>query len=624
MRNAFGTKTSNAFTFGEDPQSVNRSSPDQMAIVWTGTDEVVTAHPVPGKIPGSYEMDLARLLADFNFPAALKLRREQQLRIGPVSEQTLVSTVVPEFSERTRILALDGETLALSDDDLTDWLISAEEQIKLGTDNHPVFETSLEDTACSVVRLPNGMVAMTEVPRPHVNASRERIEMLLGEEENFALNVSVETPLRCIARYFLNAVPEGGESLRPGKETEVTAMLLVTRGGFSYGLWCPTNGLFSEHAFLAPPEISDRRTLKNSPDEARSAEGDLRNYVRHVFDQLSLQLSPDRLSQMALSGYSQLVWAAEPELFRTISQYAKSYSVRTGLDMIQITIPADEAIAGGLLFGSFDFGTESVVDANLIPRVNLARDLLVAATHEHVARSHYEELSAQKSRNQTVFALLAAPVMALAMILGIVANNVRGYVTAIIRDQMATSRAVELKPKVDLRNKFEANLKWYQEFVAQIGKLRRQQPVGIGLQYELNDRYPLDADPSFYVSDLKLLPNGTVEIKGLARNKDAVSTFLKALESASGSKSGTRLFSSLTYEVQEGTAPLPPGQQNLPTMPRTQLVNNLAPGVVAWSVKGNYLPVAEFVPPDPAKNPAATQPPNAAAPRPVQTPVTAR
>jgi hypothetical protein len=617
MKSDSGKNGSMSFGSGfESGLNEHLSSPDQVAIVWTGTDEVVTALPVPGKQPGSYEMDLGRLLADFNFAAALKLKREREFNLPPFSGKTLFSTVVPEFSERTRILALDGDTLALDDTDLTDWLIAAEEQIKLGTDNHPLFETALEDTACSVVRLPNGQVAMTEVPRPHVNASRERIEMLLGEEEDYIRNISVETPLRCVTRYFLNAMPEGEDTLRRGKETEITALLLITRGGFSYGLWCPADGLFSEHAFLAPKEVSDERIRQLSElEESNPAiERAVKGYIKHVFDQLYLQLSPERLQQMSLASYAQLVWVTEPDLERRIVPFADEYAAKTGLDLIQIGIPADEAIAGGLLFGSFDFGNDSIVGADLIPRVDLARDLLAAANREDFERLNLEDLTAKKRYGQTVFAIIAAPVMALALVLGIVANNVRAYVSAVVRDELAAAKTLEMKPKVDLRNSYEANLKWYQEFVTQIGRLRRQQPVGIGLQYELNSRFPLDIDPSFYVSELKLLPNGGVEIKGLARNKDAVTTFLKALESAGGAKSGTRLFGSLTYEVQEGAAAIPGGQANLPTIGKSSLVNNLAPGVVAWSIRGNYLPMAEFVPPELKPTPTPQPPAPAATP----------
>ena len=151
---------------------------------------------------------------------------------------------------------MSGEVLTYDDDELTEWLLNAEKQMYLGTDHHPVFETSLEDTACSFTRLPNGQVAMTEVPRPHVQAVREKMLRTLGEDAPPHINLSVETPLRCAARYFLTALHEGADILGEGKESEVTAFLLMNKAGFSYGLWSPKTGLFSEYAFSAPAEIN--------------------------------------------------------------------------------------------------------------------------------------------------------------------------------------------------------------------------------------------------------------------------------------------------------------------------------------------------------------------------------
>jgi hypothetical protein len=195
----------------------------------------------------------------------------------------------------------------------------------------------------------------------------------------------------------------------------------------------------------------------------------------------------------------------------------------------------------------------------------------------------------------------------LGVLLGLAADLIRTQVMLTWREYRADARRAELKPALDRRNTYEANLKWYQEFIKQVSNLRRQQPVGTGMLYELNPSYPFNIDPSFYISELKLLPTGGVEIKGLARNKDAVTSFLRSLEFSGGSQSGTKLFSNLTYEVQEGVAqaPVQTGQPALPTIAGSNLVTNKpAPGVIAWSIKGNYLPMAEFIPPDPAKNPA--------------------
>src|SRR5690606_6529313 len=156
MRN-FGTAEKRA-GFRADGNSFyfdKATSVDQLALVWGGMEGVVAASPHRDS-SGNASLDVVRFPSDFNLGAALEMRRRNQLGLPPMSGETLFSTVVPDFSERTRILALDGERLALDDDRLAEWLVNAEQQLLHGTDNHPIFETSLEDTACSISRLPNG------------------------------------------------------------------------------------------------------------------------------------------------------------------------------------------------------------------------------------------------------------------------------------------------------------------------------------------------------------------------------------------------------------------------------------------------------------------------------------
>lgn len=641
MRNTFSkTEGHNTeFDWENDYSLTDRaSSPNQIAIVWNDDREVVAASPVSGNLRGSYDMDISRLPSDFNLFAALNMRRESSLDVPPLSEQTLFLTAVPNFAERTRILALSGDILALDDFELSEWLVEAEKQMFLGTDNHPVFETSLEDTACSITRLSNGQVAMTEVPRQYIETAHEKILSLIISEASTTTNFAVETPLRCVARYFLTALPEGSVALRPEKESDVTAFLIIRKTGFSYGLWSPGIGLFSEYAFLAPTEINQQESLwkeKITINSRKPVQNDetlstidpeenehfgrgkpLEEYIRKAFDQLFLQLSPEKLEQLQLSGYTQVVWATEMGLSELVAGIAAEYSANTGLDSFQIGVPVDEAIAGGLLFGSFTFGDDTVAGAEILPPVNMARDLLMLADKEEIERRRFEEIVLQKRHSRAVFTLWAAPVVVIACLLALVADTLRTQAMLTFREYRADAKTQELKPALDRRNSYEANLKWYQEFIKQVSSLRRQQPVGIGMLYQLNQNYPFNVDPSFYVSDLKLLTNSGVEIKGLARNKDAVTSFLRSLEFAGGAESGKKLFSNLTYEVQEGvaTANVPTnGQPNLPNITGSGLAgSNPAPGIIAWSIKGNYLPMAEFVPPDPAAktvvNPATNPP----------------
>ncbi len=256
------------------------------------------------------------------------------------------------------------------------------------------------------------------------------------------------------------------------------------------------------------------------------------------------------------------------------------------------------------MLGSFAFGDASPVGEAILPPANLARDLLVLADTEQDQRRFNEEIFAHQRRSRAILTLLAAPIGVAAVLLAMVAGLLFAGILTGMRDSSATARTQELKPALDRRNSYEANLKWYQEFIKQVSRLRRQQPVGIGLLYQLNSNYPFTVDPSFYISDMKLSPTGGVEMKGFARNKDAVASFLKSLEFAGGTESGSRLFGNLAYEVQEGPPPaaVVPTQAKVPVMAGSALTASQArPGVIVWSIKGHYLPMDEFAPPAPVK-----------------------
>jgi hypothetical protein len=616
MRNYRTATTTSNFGFGyeSDPRFAARAgSQDQVAIVQGTGTEIVAGHPIKGRGRGPSPIDLVRYPSDFDLAGTLSLHRTRELGLPPISVDTHFLTAVTDYSERTRILAIDGERLAYDDATLLQWLISAEQQMLLGTDNHPVFETALENTACAIRRLPNGLIAMTEVSRAHVESLGARVRSLMTQNPGSEIDLCVETPLRAAARYFITETANGSELLRSGKESEVTAFLLVSKAGYNLGLWSPACGLFSEYGFLAPDQL--RRTERSGFEQQQAAANDdtersLREYIRKTFDQVLLQMAPQTLENLQLSNYAQVVWAADPALAEVAAPIAREHASRTGYDFIPLDVPADYAVAGGLLLGSYSFGKASVEGAADLAPVDITRDILVLAETEAVGRRSVEEARLQNRRSKAALTMLAAPVIVTACLLAFALSLIFSQIMTGWREANADAKTLELKPALERRKSYEANLKWYQEFIAEVSKLRRQQPVGTSLLYQLNGSFPLNLDPTFYVSDLKLLPTGDVEMKGLARNKDAVATFLKSLEFASGAESGSRLFSNLAYEVQETTAVSPTDTQVKLPSGSTLSSTPAAPGVILWSIKGNYLPMAEFAP-KPAASPGAPAAPAA-------------
>jgi len=614
MRNAFGTGP-----HIRAEQFDHEHSRDQLSIAWN-SGSATAAWPL-SRDGRTWEIDVEHFASDHDLARSINQRRGGPSGDLPLSQDTYYLTTIPEFSERTRILALSGDRLALSDQELVHWLINAEQQVALGTDDHPIFETSLDDTACVIRRLPNGLVAMTEVPRSHVLSARDRLRQLLGDRVSSFVNARIETPIRSVARYFLTAVKEGELVQRAGKESEVTAFIVIRNAGFRFGLWSPSAGLFSEYGFLAPKEISrtgERTDLfKTVPMDPAPDQRSVEAYIRQAFDQLELQLSKEKLEQLQLSGYAQVVWASEHDLAAMIAPIAAEHASQIGIQAFHLEASLDEALVGGLLLGSFAFGDSSSFGASILPVADLARDLLVLADTEEDIQRFNQELFERRRRNGAILSLVSAPIMTAAALLAIVAGLLVSGLFTGIRDARANARTQELKPALDMRNSIEANLKWYQEFVKQVSRLRKQQPVGIGLLYQLNSDYPFTIDQAFFISDMTLGPKGDVEMKGFARSKDAVASFLKSLEFAGGPESGSRLFGNLTYEVQEG-APQPiiaNGQSPAPTMAGGLLASNqIKPGIIVWNIKGIYLPMKEFVPPDPTKPGAAASPAPVASP----------
>ena len=615
MRNAYPNERSTGVRF-DGETVIDGDSPNQLAVVWTAAGELVAVSPILDGTAEDLKMDLARFRADLNLSSSLDQHRTLELGLPSISNDTHILTTVSDYSERTRMLALDGEKLALDDHQLLDWLIKAEKQMLLGTDNHPIFETSLENTACTIQRLPNGQISMTEVPRNYVDSLITRVRVLNGGRSFTADNLTIETPLRAIARYFLTATRAGKDTLHPGKNAEVTAFLMINRSGYSFGLWSPKCGLFSEDAFLAPDEISRRRRTakreqvneKDTADRGHVVESQsVEMYVRQAFDQLSLQMSSDKLTKLQLSTYAQIVWSCESGLAEEARAISEEWEAKTGIEHVPLNVPVDETVAKGLMLGSYSFGEERVAGADIVPTIDLAHDILVLANSEESGRLREEEARLAVRRDHAAVMVFAAPLIVAGLLLALAASLVVTLFVDSWRDGRAEAKTLELRPAVERRRAYEASLKWYKEFIIEVSQLRRQQPVGIGLLRELDGNYPLGLDPAFFVSDLKLTPSGDVEIKGLARNKDAIASFLKSLEFASGTTSGTRSFSNLTYEVQEVLpASSVTGQVRVPGLTGTNLGTNgtAAPGVVVWSIKGNYQPMAEFAPkPKPVNQP---------------------
>ena len=88
MRTSFANKKSSGFSFEEDRIIAERaSSPDQLAVVWNESGQIIVASPVRSVSASAYEIDLRRMPADFKL-AALKTQRENHPDQPALSAET--------------------------------------------------------------------------------------------------------------------------------------------------------------------------------------------------------------------------------------------------------------------------------------------------------------------------------------------------------------------------------------------------------------------------------------------------------------------------------------------------------------------------------------------------------
>jgi Cu/Ag efflux pump CusA len=97
-------------------------------------------------------------------------------------------------------------------------------------------------------------------------------------------------------------------------------------------------------------DVSPTAGFQTLPSAATPNDQSLVAYVRQAFDQLELQLSKEKLEQLQLSGYAQVVWASEPQLAEIIAPVAAEHASATGIQVFHLDAALGDAVVGGLLF----------------------------------------------------------------------------------------------------------------------------------------------------------------------------------------------------------------------------------------------------------------------------------
>ena len=466
---------------------------------------------------------------------------------------TAVLLAEPHFTAHTRIASIPDEILHREDDDeITKWLVEASRESKMGEDGLPIFEANLVDASYDFTRLPNGEIALTELPRPilQLGIGQAAAADLFGKrasglqvDDNLeipAFSHYFETRIRAIARYLLD---------REETDDKKTVLFLAfTRDGASLALWDRNRTFFYElgeyfRFDTEDEDVADEIGLTGEEVYLSEVENFLYSQVYHL-------LFPENGERVELSR----IYAVADELTVDVLQIVERFADEMESPLTPADAAFNEAVAAGLLLAADEDAARKVLAVNLA--FDLTRQIEVIETELEKT----EKIKRRRKRISLIAALLLPIIAVAAIIAGIRLNTLRVSGNLVSRYDTAKASKKRLEPVLAERALYERTLVWFQDIITQIIKLRTKQIAAISFPASLDQFYP--ADNSFFVSEMNLEPDGAFSLKGYTSNKDAVTQFVRSFEFADASArldltdqsaaSGNRLFENIRLEFRQG------------------------------------------------------------------------
>lgn len=511
---------------------------------------------------------------------------------GGLAPAGMFRTADNAYAARTRVFQR-GEDLRAAGDDYVNNLLIEVAADAAGDGATSFFDAGLDQLSCDWARLPDDEVAVTDLPREHVDFAAAQLRAWLDGGSGApaaaaagpALRLGVETTLRAVLRYHLAASASAASAAVSPEGIEggaATALLAVGTEGFAYGLWSAERGLLRElhEQFLgAGPDEAEY-------DAAGLDEGTIAALreaaIGHAISRLA-GLIRDAQSKHGFERVARVVFAAAPNTHEDAHAALLRYTQAAGLAVVELPVPLEEAVAQGLALGAGD---------SIVPTINLAGDLRHRADEALRLESQTVAAAAAARRAGTLCAMLAAFVLAFAFVIGsYVAAKFQSFSLARAQQQEVAEQA-RLRPIAQERKSAVENIKWFQTAVSQTLDRRSKQAGTVRLFDDLNDRWRAVAadDNTWYVKELTVSPAGALEIKGLTKREESVTAFSRSLEFSSG------LFTNAYPQVTSGVPLTAAGGVGLPTGLPQNVANNLAPGVTSWTVKAVYTPLASGAP----------------------------
>jgi Tfp pilus assembly protein PilN len=514
------------------------------------------------------------------------------------------------YVARTRVFQR-GEDLSQKDDDYVNNLLIEVAADASGEGSASFFDENLDRTACDWSRLPDGEIAVTDLPREHVESAGAQLRRWLAagggmaEELTPAPRLVAETTLRAMLRFYLESSgfeqPDATDAV-PADDGAGVALLAVGSEGFAYGLWGAGRGLLRElhEQFLSA--APDEEDLVGGELDAETLSAMREAAIGHAISRLS-GLVRDAQSKHNFDRVDRIVCALSAGVAEDARAALLRYAQAAGLPVVELPIPLEEAVVQGLALGVYETS---------VPVINLAGDLRHRADEALRVEESLRAAEATRRHAGTLFSMTASLVAAVAFICGSWAYaRFQSVVLARDHDREVAEQA-RLKPIAAERKSAVENIKWFQTAVSQTLDRRSKQASTVRLFDDLNARWPSD-DSTWYVKEMTVSAAGALEIKGLTKREESVTAFNRSLEFSGG------LFNNAYPQVVSGAPGALPGSVVAGLPPGAS--NNIPPGVTSWIVKAVYSPLAAGAPntaaattPGQPAPPAATTVPAPAAP----------
>ena len=369
--------------------------------------------------------------------------------------------------------------------------------------------------------------------------------------------VRTDTAARCIMRLWLEGPAGRGEV----EEDSTVAVLIVGEDGYGMGLWGSGSGFVYETG----------ERFKAGAIEAQLA--------AHIHAKLSSFVSGATVGKLGLSPVKHLVVAASPRLKGTLSGFLNESAALKEIAFERLLMPVEGGGPAEEIDLPAALAAGALIDSDLVPAVNLSNDLdsqLEATRRAEAASAHARQSGL---RRQVGFAAAAPAAFALVFLLS--AWLLRASETAALDRSIAAEKTVaaQLRQANADYEAAKANFAIIGNLISQITTLRDKQSDAYQLLVELNSRWPQGTP--WYVTELDSTGN-QIEVKGRAREEQAVTAFVRALENSEG------VFSDVTESHSDPNTG-GPGVGSVPAAP-AQNGPQKQPPVIQFSVKATYTP----------------------------------